>query len=200
MLLLVDHEIKFIGDERHFALIVLDIIVLHLLEELLHARLAEELNERLIFRIALECTEEQHSAVFFVTGCNKLLRLVKQLVHKGFLRRIKPFNIWLELHELLVFALRHRTRNDQRSTGIVYEHRVHLVDNGEMVLALHKVAHGNGHIVTKVIETELIVCSEGDVACIRLLAGLAVGLMLVDAVHAQSVEHIERSHPLGVTL
>ena len=41
MVLLIDHEIKFVGNLRHLALIVLDIEVLCLLHQLLHARLAE---------------------------------------------------------------------------------------------------------------------------------------------------------------
>ena len=52
-----------------------------------------------------------------------------------------------------------------------------------MMLALHEVIHRYGHIVTQVVKAELIVCSEGNVACICLLARLAVRLMLVDAVN-----------------
>ena len=42
--------------------------------------------------------------------------------------------------------------------------------------------------------------TEGDVACICPLALFAVRLMLVDTVHTEAMEHIERSHPLGVSL
>ena len=69
-----------------------------------------------------------------------------------------------------------------------------------MVLALNEVLLRHRHVVTEIVETELVVCSEGDVACICLLAGIAVRLMLVDTVDAESVEHIERTHPLRVSL
>ena len=69
-----------------------------------------------------------------------------------------------------------------------------------MVFALDKVVHVDGHIVTQIVKTELVVGTEGDVAVIRSLTGVAVRLMLVDAVHGQTMEHVQRSHPLGVSL
>ena len=52
-----------------------------------------------------------------------------------------------------------------------------------MMLALHEVAHPRGHVVTKIIETELVVGSECNVTFIGLPAGVAVRLVLVDTVH-----------------
>ena len=68
------------------------------------------------------------------------------------------------------------------------------------MLDLNKVGHVHCHIVTKVVETELVVGSESDRTVIGPLSGVAVRLMLVDAVHRKTVEHVERTHPLGVTL
>ena len=69
-----------------------------------------------------------------------------------------------------------------------------------MMLALHQVAHRHRHVVAEVVETELVVCTECDVACICLAARLAVRLVLVDAVYRETMEHVERSHPLRVSL
>jgi len=69
-----------------------------------------------------------------------------------------------------------------------------------MMLLLNEIVHRSSHVVTEIVEAELIVGTECDVACICLLAGLAVRLMLVDAVHRKAMEHIERSHPLRVSL
>ena len=52
-----------------------------------------------------------------------------------------------------------------------------------MMLALYKVLHRSGHIVAEVVETELVVCTECNVAGICPLTCLAVWLMLVDTVH-----------------
>ena len=65
-----------------------------------------------------------------------------------------------------------------------------------MMLALDKVLGAGSHVVAEVVETELVVGTEGDVAVICALALVAVGLMLVDTVHGQAMEHVERSHPL----
>ena len=68
------------------------------------------------------------------------------------------------------------------------------------MLALYHVAWLYGHIVTQVVETELVVGTECDVGKVCTATCIRVGLMLVDAVHAESMEHVERSHPLRVTL
>ena len=99
----------------------------------------------------------------------------------------------------LVVALGHWSRDDQRCAGIVDEHRVDLVDDGVVVLALHEVGGAYSHIVAEVVETEFVVCSEGDIGLISLAALLRVRAVLVDAVDAEAVELVERSHPLGVT-
>ena len=65
---------------------------------------------------------------------------------------------------------------------------------------LNEVRGGCRHIVSQVVKAELIVRTEGDVRIVSLAAPLAVGLVLVDTVDTQPVKHIERSHPLGVTL
>ena len=68
-----------------------------------------------------------------------------------------------------------------------------------MLLALHQVLDLSGHVVAQVVETELIVSSECDVAVVYVAAFLRVGLGLVDAAHGQAMELIQRTHPLGVT-
>ena len=75
VLLLAYNEIELVSDERHLALVVLDVIVLNLLEELLHARLTEELDERLVLRVSLVCSEKEDSSILLVTCCDKLLSL-----------------------------------------------------------------------------------------------------------------------------
>ncbi len=69
-----------------------------------------------------------------------------------------------------------------------------------MMLSLNQILKADGHIVSKVVETELVVCSESNVCKICFLPGLGIRLVLVYAVYAQSVELIKRSHPLGVSL
>ena len=69
-----------------------------------------------------------------------------------------------------------------------------------MVLSLDQVLEAYGHVVAQVIETELIVGSECDVAVVGLAPLGGVGVMLVDAVHGKAMELVQGAHPLGVTL
>ena len=201
MLLLADHEIKLVGDDVHLPLVVLHIVVLGLLQQLLHALLAEELDERLVLRESFVGTEKEHTALVLLAGGDGSLGVVQHLGHESALLLVKTLHIRSELHVLLVIlGLGHRTGDDQWRTGVVDEHGVNLIDNGVVMLDLNKVGHVHCHIVTKVVETELVVGSESDRTVIGPLSGIAVRLMLVDAVHRKTVEHVERTHPLRVTL
>ena len=73
------------------------------------------------------------------------------------------------------------------------------IDNGIIMLALYQVFGADSHVVTQVVETEFVVRTERDVCQVCLTACVGVRLMTVDTIYAQSVEHIKRSHPFGVT-
>ena len=197
----VDYEVKRVCDDRHFLLVVLHIIVLRLLHNHLHTGLAQILDERLVFREALVGAQKELSAFGFVAFGHLLLRFVQNLVHQSPLSGVQFLHIGPELHILfVVLRFRHRTGDDERSTRIVDEHGVHLVHDCVVMLALHEIVFGCGHVITQIIEAEFVVSTEGDVAVVGLLAVFGVGLMLVDTVHAEAVEHVERPHPLGVSL
>ena len=68
------------------------------------------------------------------------------------------------------------------------------------MLALYQIARVGSHVVTQVVETELVVGTEGDISHICLATSVRVRTMLVDAIYRETVEHIERAHPLRVTL
>ena len=196
-----DDEVKLVRHLRHLPLIILHIVGFRLLQELFHALLGQELDQRLVFRETLVAAQKQLSAFGFVPGGNRFLGLVEGLVHQGALLIVEILHIRTVFHELLVIGrLLHRSGDDQRGTGVVNQHGVHLIDNRIMVLALHEVGHPGRHVVTEVVEAELIVGTERDVTVIRFFPGVGIGLVLVDAVHAESVELIQRSHPFGVSL
>ena len=64
---------------------------------------------------------------------------------------------------------------------------------------LNEILLAERHIVTQIVETEFVVRSEGDVASVCLAACIRVRFVFVNAIDAESVEHIERPHPLGVS-
>ena len=65
---------------------------------------------------------------------------------------------------------------------------------------LNKILRTYSHVVAKIVETKLVVRSEGYVGLICLAARLAVWLVLVDTIDAEAVEHVQRAHPLRVAL
>ena len=198
--LLVDHEVERVGDDRHLLFVVLDIVVLRFLENHLHSRFAEELDEGLILRKALVGAEQQLSAFGLVAFGDLLLGLVEHLVHQSALLLVEFLNIGPVFHELRVrLRFGGGTADDERSTGVVDENRVNLVHDGVVMLALHEVFLGGGHVVAEVVETELVVGTESDVAVICPAALVGVGFVLVDAIHAESVELVERAHPFAVS-
>ena len=207
VLLLIDHEVQRFHALRHALVVVLHVDFLRGQHTRLDTRFREELDEGLILgqslMAAIQSKETlcQHILVTrLLTFGNQILRLGQELGSQLALYVDKSLYERLVLLELLVFALRHGTRNNQGSTGIVDQHGVHLIDDGIVMRTLHEVGGVGSHVVTKVVETKLVVRTKGDVCHISLATSLAIGLMLIDAVYAESMEHIERSHPLRVTL
>src|SRR5690606_17960667 len=79
--------------------------------------------------------------------------------------------------------------DDERGAGLVDQDRVDLVDDGEVVAALHHVAGLPGHVVAQVVEAELVVRAVGDVGGV-LFATFGRGLAGDDAAggHAEGAE------------
>ena len=118
---------------------------------------------------AIECQEAFVQQLLVVLGLslgNLLLGFSQILGSQLALYTYQFLNQRLVFLEHLVVALGHRTRDDERGTGIVNQHRVNLVDDGIVVGALHKVCRRDGHVVAQVVETELVVGTECDVGLI----------------------------------
>ena len=90
-----------------------------------------------------------------------------------------------------------RAADDQRGAGLVDEDRVDLVDDREVVAALHEVGLAPGHVVAQVVEAELVVRAVGDVAQV-LLAAERGRLAGDDRADGQAQEPVHPAHPLGV--
>ena len=139
-------------------------------------------------------------AFFLVFGSNQAFGFRQQLSGKFFLRGHYFFNLGTIFLEHLVFTLRHGTGYYKGSSGIVYEHGVHFVDYRVIVHPLHEFLRGGSHIVTQIVETEFVVRTESNVGIVSPAAFFRIWFVLVDAIHAKSVEHVQRPHPFGVAL
>ena len=91
------------------------------------------------------------------------------------------------------------SRNDKRSTSLIDEDGVHLVHDSEVGGTLNALLLVSYHVVTEVIEAQLVVCSVGYVAVISCTA-----LVVVETVkdtsygESQPAEHL--AHFLSLSL
>ncbi len=198
--LLVDDEEELVRDLRHAAVVVLHVGVLGLLHQRLDTRLREVFDQRLVLGKTLVHAVELHAALLVLALADERAGLGQQRRDEVLLQVVEVLDGRAVLLEELVVALGHGTRDDQRRAGVVDQHRVDLVDDGEVVLALHEVLGRRGHVVAQVVEAVFVVRAEGDVGHVGASAGVGVGLRVVDAGHRQTVELIHRAHPLGVAL
>ena len=94
----------------------------------------------------------------------------------------------------------HHAADDQRGAGLVDQDRVDLVDDREVVSALHAVSvEAHRHVVAQVVEAELVVRAVGDVGRVGgpALRRRHRGL---DQPHVEPEEAVDAAHPLGVAL
>ena len=197
-----DDEVQRFGHFVHTLVVLLHVDFFGLQHAGFDTLFTEELDQCLILRKTLVATIKGKESFFhflLVVGGNQSFGFGKVFGCQYFLSFYQTFYQRTELFEQLVVALRHRTGNNQRSTGIVNQYRVNLIDDSVVVLALNKVFRADSHVVTQVVETEFIVGTERDVGKVCLTTGIGVRLMAVDAIYAQTVEHIKRAHPFGVT-
>ena len=67
------------------------------------------------------------------------------------------------------------------------------------ILALNQIGRRRRHIITQVVETELVVRSEGNIGQICTLTLIGIGFVHIDTIDRQPVKLIHRAHPLAVT-
>ena len=80
--------------------------------------------------------------------------------------------------------------NDQRGTRLINQNGVDLIDNGEVVATLNLFLHGPGHVVTQVVEAELVVRTIGDVRGVLLTTLVRLhGGQNHAALHTEEAEH-----------
>ena len=202
VLLLVDDKEELRIGLVHFALVVREVEALGLEELLAHPVLAEELDEGLAFgKRTVGAIQGQTTFLylFLRRAFHQFLFGLGQKPLGGFLLNLnQTHNLGLELVKFVLVSFRRRSADDERRPSFVNQHRVHLVDDSEVMLALNQLLWTHGHVVAEVVKPKLVVRPKRHVAFVSLTSRLAVGLVLVDAVDGESVEFIERAHPLGV--
>ena len=147
-----------------------------------------------------EQSQESGFHIFFLIGCNQTLRISKILCCQFALCFNQTFYQRTKYFKQLFVTFRNRTRNDQRSTCIINQYGVDLIDDSIIMLALYKIFRADSHIITQVVETKFVIGTECDICHVSTATCFRIRLMLIDTVYTQAMEHIERAHPFRVTL
>ncbi len=145
-----------------------DDIVLDL--HILRIRKVRQLEETLHLRHA-RFRQVNHLIFFIDNEISRLLTInLHDRIHLG-----NIFHILSSLHLLCkdiayfikLCGFTALSGNDQRSTRLVDQYRIDLVDDRVMKSAQHQLFLIDDHIVTKIIKTKLIVGNICDITCIR---------------------------------
>ena len=183
-------------DDRH----VLDVVEGFALEEVLLPEegldlLVADLGEGDLALLLVQLVE--------ALGLEQLLELLLG-VGLGEIRHDPAVRDHHPLHQLVegdveLGAVLHGAGDDEGGAGLVDQDRVHLVDDGVDVPALHHLAGAHLHVVAQVVEAQLVVGAVGDIAGV-LRAPLIVLEPVHDAADAEPQELVDAAHPLGVAL
>src|SRR6185437_5536198 len=92
-----------------------------------------------------------------------------------------------------------RTGNDERRTRLIYKDGVDLIDNGEIMLALHAIVQAEFHVIAQVVEAEFIVRSVSDIGAVSGFA-LVVIEVVDDGPDGQTKKFVKPAHPLRIAL
>ena len=177
-----------LGEELH----------LHRLVVVPELRVLEHVHELLVARHRVVDLVDAVLERLHVAGLDRLLRLLDEVVA---LRRLHLHDRRDERVELGVDVAggdRRRTRDDERRARLVDQDRVHLVDDREVVAALHHLLGTLRHaVVAQIVEAELRVGAVGDVAGVLRTALVGVHRVL-DAADRETEVLVEVAHPRRV--
>ena len=198
---LFDGEVEFLleGNEGGLAIGILVKFQLRLVHELAHFRIFEMAEEGLAAGLAELELEKGAACLGRFAGINEFLDLGGETVAEHGLLADELLHKRLEA-VVLMGRNGGRAADDERCAGLVDEDRVHFIDDGEVVPALHLLLTAGGHaVVAKVIEAELAVRAVGDIALV-LLAALLRHLVVLNNAHGESKKCVELAHPLRIAL
>ena len=194
-----EHATRVLVDDEDLA--VHDDVVLVLLEQLLGLdRVVEVADERRVDGVVEVVDAEQVLDLrdARLEHADGALLLVDLVVAAAVLAAVQPLHDAGELDVPLRGDVG-RAGDDERRARLVDEDRVDLVDDAEVVAALHELGRVPGHVVAQVVEAELVVGAVGDV--LGVLGPTLLGSHRAEdaaGLHAEGAVHA--AHQLGLVL
>ena len=189
----VQHPTGELVDDQHLA--GHDDVVAILLVELLGLeRVVQEPDQRGVHRLVqvLDAQRGFDLVDALLADPDGPLGFIHLVVDIGLEPRDQPGELGVPLRRLVG-----RAGDDQRRPGLVDQDRVDLVDDRVMVTTLDQIVLRPGHVVTQVVEAELVVGAVGDVGGVGRLADLR-SLLGQDDADVQPEEPVHPAHPLAV--
>ena len=145
--------------------------------------------------VGVDVVDAEHGLDFGEAGLGGVDGLLR-LVHLEVLIELQGGHDACEL-VVRIGGARAGAGDDQRRAGLVDEDGVDLVDDGEMMAALHAGVGARDHVVAQVVEAEFGVGAVGDIGLVGELLGLGAHAVL-DKTHAHAQKLIHLPHPLAV--
>ena len=194
--LFIDKEVKLLVNLRQF--FVPHVVVLDSADRRLYARFLIHLHQFSIFGHPPAGNEELcRGGIFFLFPFGLGLR--HQAVHEIRLLPHQFFDAWLKFIVSGVNGSVDLAGDDQWGPGLVNEHGIDLIHNGEHMAALDLILRGHRHVVAQVVETKLVVGAVSDIAGV-LFPPLCGTHGVENAAHTQAQAPEYLTHPLAITL
>lgn len=197
-MLLVDGIIQLVIDLVHTRTLVAQVLDFGFLHQSLVRRIGKNLQQAGMFRKAAVRTQQEYAGFIKFIFLDQLLGLRNNLADVPLLGIDESLNFRLHLVEPVILD-RGRAADDERCTGFVDQYRIDFVNDGVVVLTVDQVNFVDHHVVTEIVEAELVVCSICDVAAV-LLAALEGIHGILDAANREAEKFIDLPHPDAVAL
>ena len=167
-------------------------------------RISQVFNVEIILHALYAVRSQIYNLILFID--NKITRLCDLLTHDGvhlaeLTAGFAPLHGFCQdIADLIkLCGLSALAGNDKRGPRLINQYRVHLVDDGVMKIPLYQLLLINNHIVTQVIEAELIIRHVSDVAGIGCPALISCASIEHHA-YGQAQRFMDLSHPFCVTV
>ena len=148
---------------------------------------------------AQQCKATFTFFVSVVSCCNQFFGIHQSRIDISLLGFNQFFDAGFKRFELLDIAFGCRSRNNQRRSCIVNQNAIRLIDHRIVMLSLNLLLRRMCHIVAQIIKTKFIVRSVGDVGQISQSTLIAVGSVVLKAIHAKSQEVEQGGIPFAIT-
>src|SRR5690606_22806010 len=138
VVLFVNNEVQVLIHDWHIAVVILHILSFHFLEKSSVSTFGKKLNQLTVLWKSTVRLQKLKSTFFCISGRDQFLGFVEDLRNSLLLYGYDSIYRRFQHVKFLTVALRNRSRNDKRSSGIINKNRIHLIHNRKVKFTLNK--------------------------------------------------------------